>query len=232
MNLTPTELDRLTIFTAAELARRYRSQGIRLSHPEAVALICDEVLTAARRDLPYDEIRDLAGRVLTTDDVQDGVAGMIPLICLEAGFAEGTKLIAIFDPIRPGAETAAEDAVIPGQIITPDEMVELFAGAELVTVDVLNTGDRDIQVRSHAHFFETNRALDFDRAATWGRKLDVPAGAGVRFEPGIPKSVRLVPIDGLRVVLGQAGLVGGELDAPGARETALDLARARGYRGA
>ncbi len=232
MNLTPTELDRLTIFTAAELARRYRSLGIRLSHPEAVALICDEVMTAARRNLPYDEIRDLAGRILTTDDVQDGVASMIPLICLEAGFAEGTKLIAIFDPIRPGPETAAEDAIVPGEIITPDEVIELLAGADLVTVEVLNTGDRDIQVRSHSHFFEANRALNFDRAASWGRKLDVPAGAGVRFEPGIPKSVRLAPIDGLRVVLGQAGLVGGELDAPGARDTALDLARARGYRGA
>lgn len=235
MNLTPTELDRLTIFAAAELARRYRSLGIRLSRPEAVALICDEVLTAARRDLPYAEIRDLAGRLLSTDDVMPGVAEMIPLICLEAGFAEGTKLIAIFDPIRPGETTApldAYDAIVPGEIIAPDEDLELFAGTDAVSLDVVNTGDRDVQVRSHAHFFEANRALNFDRAAAWGRKLDVAAGAGVRFEPGIPKQVRLVPIQGLRVVVGQAGLVNGPLDAPGARDAALGRARTAGYRGA
>src|SRR5690606_2746708 len=67
MNLTPTEQERLTIFTAAEFARRNRSLGIRLSHPEAVALITDEVMTAVRRDLSYEEVRDLAGRLLTTD---------------------------------------------------------------------------------------------------------------------------------------------------------------------
>jgi urease subunit gamma/beta len=235
MNLTPTELDRLTIFSAAELARRYRSLGIRLSRPEAVALICDEVLTAARRDMPYEEIRDLAGRLLSTDDVMPGVMEMTPLICIEAGFAEGTKLIAIFDPIRPGDDTglsAADDALVPGEIITPDEDLELFAGADAVSLDVINTGDRDIQVRSHAHFFETNRALNFDRAASWGRKLDVAAGAGVRFEPGIPKQVRLVPIQGLRVVVGQAGLVNGALDAPGVRDAALARAQAGRYRGA
>ena len=232
MNLTPTELDRLTIFSAAELARRYRSLGIRLSHPEAIALICDEVLTAARRDLPYAEIRDLAGRLLSTDDVAPGVADMIPLICIEAGFAEGTKLIAIFDPIRPGDRAeAVDDTIIPGEIITPEEHLQLFAGSDAIDLEAVNTGDRDIQVRSHAHFFEANRALRFDRAAAWGRKLDVASGAGVRFEPGIPKLVRLVPIQGLRVVMGQAGLVNGPLDLPGARDAALVRAAGSGYRG-
>jgi urease subunit gamma/beta len=235
MNLTPTEMDRLTIFTAAELARRYRARGIRLSRPEAIALICDEVLTAARADMAYAEVRDLAGRLLSTDDVMPGVMEMVPLICIEAGFAEGTKLIAIFDPIRPGESTApldAEDAIVPGEIITPDGQIEMFADAEAVEIDVVNTGDRDIQVRSHAHFFEANRALRFDRAAAWGRKLDVPAGAGVRFEPGIPKRVRLIDIQGLRVVVGQAGLVNGALDAAGACEAATARARAERYLGA
>ena len=230
MNLTPTEMDRLTIFSAAELARRYRSLGIRLSHPEAVALICDEVLTAARRDVPYEDIRDLAGRLLTTDDVQPGVAEMTQLICVEASFTQGTKLLAIFDPIAPG-EQPVDQAIVPGEIITPDEMVQMFPEADLVTIEVMNTGDRDVQVRSHSHFFEANRALRFDRAASWGRKLDIAAGAGVRFEPGIPKSVRLVPIGGLRVVLGQAGLVDGALDADGARDRGVAQAQARGYLG-
>lgn len=231
MILTPTEKDRLTIFTAAELARRYRSLGIRLSHPEAVALITDEVLTAARRDMSYEDIRDMAGRLLTTDDVEPGVAEMIPLICIEGGFAEGTKLLAIFEPIRPGAEPLS-DPLVPGEVTTPDEDIEIFADLPVTTIEVINTGDRDIQVRSHAHFFEANRALRFDRAAAWGMKLDVVSGAGVRFEPGIPKSVRLVPIGGLRTIRGEAGLVDGPLDAPDAADAALKCARERGYLGA
>ncbi|KQZ20824.1 hypothetical protein ASD50_21510, partial [Mesorhizobium sp. Root552] len=88
-------MDRLTIFTAAELARRHRALGIRLSHPEAVALITDEVLTAARRDMPYAEIRDLGGRLLTTDDVEPGVADMVPMIYIECLFAEVVPMIYI-----------------------------------------------------------------------------------------------------------------------------------------
>jgi urease subunit gamma/beta len=230
MNLTPTEMDRLTIFSAAELARRYRSLGIKLSHPEAVAFITDEVMTAARRDLPYAEIRDLASRLLTTDDVQPGVAEMIALIYIECSFAEGTKVIALFEPIGSGEKPAA-DAIIPGEIIAPDEDIEIFAGKPVVTIEVVNTGDRDIQVRSHAHFFEANRALKFDRAAAWGMKLDRPAGMGVRFEPGLVKSVALVPIDGGRIVLGQSGLANGSVDAAGAKGAALARAKALGFLG-
>lgn len=231
MILTPTERDRLTIFTAAELARRHRSLGVRLSHPEAVALITDEVLTAARRDMPYEDIRDMAGRLLTTDDVEPGVAEMIPLVCVEGHFAEGTKLLAIFEPIRPGAQPLS-DTLVPGEVITPGEDIEIFAGLPVATIEVVNTGDRDVQVRSHAHFFEANRALRFDRAAAWGMKLDVASGTGVRFEPGMHKRVRLVPIGGARTVRGQGGLVEGPLDAPDARDEALRRARGRGYLGA
>ena len=75
MNLTPTEIDRLIIFNAAEFARRHQKLGIRLSRPEAVALIADEMLLAARRNMPYVDIVDMAGRLLTTDDVEPGVGG-------------------------------------------------------------------------------------------------------------------------------------------------------------
>jgi urease subunit gamma/beta len=230
MNLSPTELDRLTIFTAAEFARRNRAHGIRLSHPEAVALLTDEVMFAARRDMPYDEIRDMAGRLLTTDDVEPGVAEMIPMIYIECLFEEGTKLLVLFEPIGPGKLPLREDFV-PGEIVTCEGDIELFAGQAVITIDVVNTGDRDIQVRSHAHFFEVNRALDFDRAAAWGMKLDRPAGAGIRFEPGVVKSVRFVPIAGARIVRGQAGLVEGALDDPDTKPQAIALARGRGYRG-
>jgi urease subunit gamma/beta len=231
MNLSPTEMDRLVIFNAAQMARRNRSLGIRLSHPEAVAYITDEVMTAARRDLSYADIRDMAGRLLTTDDVEPGVAQMIPMLYIECMFAEGTKVMALFEPIGP-SDTAVADDLVPGEIIAGGDDIEIFADLPAITIDVLNTGDRDIQVRSHTHFFETNRALLFDRAAAWGMKIDRPAGAGVRFEPGVTKSVRLVPIAGDRIVRGQAGLVNGPLDAPLARDEALKLARARGYQGA
>lgn len=231
MNLSPTEMDRLVIFTAAEIARRNRALGIRLSHPEAVALITDEVMLAARQERPYVEIRDMAGRLLTTDDVEPGVAEMIPLIYIECAFAQGTKLLALFEPIALGTLPLL-DAVIPGQIISPPDDIEMFADLPVTTVDVTNTGDRDIQVRSHTHFFETNRALKFDRSAAYGMKIDRPAGTGIRFEPGVVKSVRLIPIDGNRAILGAAGLVMGPLDAPGTKERALELARVRGYLGA
>ncbi|MGC2781090.1 MAG: urease subunit beta [Bradyrhizobium sp.] len=231
MNLSPTEMDRLVIFNAAQLARRNRSLGIRLSHPEAVAYITDEMMTAARRNLPYAEIRDMAGRLLTSDDVEPGVAQMIPMLYVELMFAEGTKVMALFEPIQP-AEGAAPDEIVPGEIIEGPGDIEMFTDLPSVTLDVVNTGDRDIQVRSHTHFFEVNRALLFDRAAAWGMKIDRPAGLGIRFEPGVTKSVRLVPITGDRIVRGQAGLVNGPLDAAGARDEALKLAQSRGYLGA
>lgn len=231
MNFSPTEMDRLTIFTAAELARRHRALGIRLSHPEAVALITDEVLTAARRDMPYAEIRDLGGRLLTTDDVEPGVADMVPMIYIECLFAEGTKVMALFEPIGPG-EKPLTDTVSPGEIISAPDDIEMFPGQPVTEIEVVNTGDRDIQVRSHTHFFETNRALNFDRAASWGMKIDRPAGTGIRFEPGVVKTVPLVPIEGERRILGAAGLVMGSLDAPGAKERSLERARDRGYKGA
>ena len=230
MNLTPTELERLVIFQAAEFARRNRTLGIRLSHPEAVALIADEMLLAARSDMPYAEIVDMAGRLLTTDDVQPGVAEMISVVSVEGNFAEGTKMIVVFNPIGPGAQPVAED--IPGEIITPDTDIEINPGRPRVSIDVLNTGDRDIQVRSHAHFFEVNRALEFDRKRAFGMRIDKPSGVGIRFEPGLAKTVDLVPLAGNRIVNGAAGLVNGPLDAPGVLDQALARAQAKSYRGA
>jgi urease subunit gamma/beta len=231
MNLTPTELERLTIFTAAELARRYRGQGVRLSRPEAVALICDEVMTAARRGLAHPDLVSLGGEILSEDEVQPGVRSMISVVCVEVAMAEGTKLVTVFDPIQ-ASETAAEDGPVPGEIITPDGEIELNAGRETVEVEVLNTGDRTIQVRSHAHFFEVNRALEFDRAVAFGARLDAPSGVGARFDPGVPKKVTLVRYGGAGVVQGFGGLTNGRIDDPAVRDRALELARRRGYRGA
>lgn len=230
MNLSPTELDRLTIFTAAEHARRLRAVGVRLSHPEAVALIADEMLLAARKGMTYEAIVDMAGRLLTGDDVEPGVAAMVEMVSVEANFAQGTKMVIVFKPIGPGRDTV--DSVEAGEIITADGEIELNADRPRIELDVINTGDRDIQVRSHTHFFEVNRALDFDRSKAFGMRLDLGSGSGVRFEPGLRKRVSLVPMGGARVVHGQAGLTRGSLDDDTVRQAALAAARRDGYRGA
>lgn len=216
MNLTPTEIERLTLFNAAEMARRNLREGIPLSHPEVVALLADEVMLAARKNLAYDEVVDHASTLLTAEQCEPGVPDMVRLIAMDALFPEGTKLVTLIDPITP-----QENDIRPGEIIVGDEPVELFPGAERVALTVTNRGDRDIQVRSQTHFFETNSALDFDRRAAWGHKLDVASGSGVRFEPGIPVDIKLVPMAGARVAQGFSGFANGPLDADGALDAAL-----------
>ena len=103
-------------------------------------------------------------------------------------------------------------ALIPGEVLFGDGAVVLNAGRDEVTLDVVNTGDRPVQVGSHYHFAEANPALSFDRKAAWGRRLAVPAGTAVRFEPGLPREVSLVALAGLRVVPGLRGEAGGALD--------------------
>ncbi|TBY85958.1 urease subunit beta [Rhizobium leguminosarum] len=101
--------------------------------------------------------------------------------------------------------------MIPGEIIAASGDIELNAGAPTVTLEVSNTGDRPVQVGSHYHFAETNAGLSFDRAAAHGRRLDIPAGTAVRFEPGQTRSVTLIPLSGKREVYGFRQLVMGKL---------------------
>jgi urease subunit beta len=103
--------------------------------------------------------------------------------------------------------------VIPGEVLPGEGDVDLFAGKTIIELDVVNTGDRPVQVGSHYHFAEVNPALSFRRDAARGYRLAVPAGTSVRFEPGIDLRVRLVPLGGRRVVAGLRGEVAGALDA-------------------
>ena len=103
------------------------------------------------------------------------------------------------------------------------------AGRKTLRVVVRNTGDRPIQVGSHYHFFETNRALGFDRAAAYGMRLNIPAGTAVRFEPGEEKEIELTEFGGAKVIHGFNGLVGGPIGAAGARERALQRAKKEGF---
>ncbi|RKN03984.1 urease subunit beta [Streptomyces radicis] len=102
--------------------------------------------------------------------------------------------------------------MIPGEILFAADPVPLNEGAPVVRLTVVNTADRPVQVGSHYHFAEANPGLDFDRAAAHGRRLAVPAGTAVRFEPGVPVEVGLVPLAGRRVVPGLRGETGGALD--------------------
>jgi urease subunit beta len=103
--------------------------------------------------------------------------------------------------------------MIPGEVMPAPGEIELNAGRPTITLEVSNTGDRPIQVGSHYHFFETNTALSFDRAAARGMRLDIPAGTAVRFEPGQSRSITLVAFGGDRIVWGFNALVSGKLEA-------------------
>jgi len=233
MMLTPTELERLTIFTAAELARRRRTKGLRLNHPEATAIIADEILEGARDGRSVADLIAFGSTILTGDDVMPGVHEMMPVLQVEATFPDGTKLVTVHEPIRPGKKAAAAAArVSPGEIIPADGDIEINAGRRRVTIEATNTGDRPIQVGSHYHFFETNKALAFDRAAAFGMHLDIAAGTAVRFEPGEKKQVTLVQFGGTGGLFGLNSLTGGTVRGDSNKAAALKRARDRGFKGA
>jgi urease subunit gamma/beta len=219
MRLLPREQDRLLLFLAAELARRRRGRGLALNQAETVALIADEVCEAARDGRSYAEAEAAGYRAVGPGDVLDGVAGLVHRVEVEALFADGSRLLVLHDPV------VAAGPPEPGE-------AELEWRAREHPLTVVNEGDVPIGVTSHFHFFEVNRDLRFDRAPAWGMRLAIAPGEKVFFDPGIAREVFLVPFGGARVIRGHAGLVDGPLDAEGALEAALALARERGYRGA
>jgi urease subunit gamma/beta len=133
MLLTPTEMERLVIFTAAELARKRRARGVRLNHPEAVAFIADEILEGARDGRSVADLISFGATLLTTDDVLPGVMDLVPMIQVEATFPDGTKLVTVHDPIRPGTRPYKMERT-PGELIVPDEEVEINAGRREVSL--------------------------------------------------------------------------------------------------
>jgi urease subunit gamma/beta len=215
LKLNEAERDRLLTYLTAELARARRGRGLRLNVVEATALVADAVCEAARDGKRLAEAVEAARSVLNERDVLPGVVRAVPEVRVEAVFDDGTRLAVVRDPFRAGAALAeaVEPAGLPGEVV----------------LEVTNTAVVPISVTSHFHFFEANPRLRFDRAAAYGMHLAVTAGAAVRFEPGGTRWVPLVPIGGRRVVIGFAGLVDGPLDEPGARERALEKARACGY---
>lgn len=206
MNLTPREKDKLLIALAAMVARNRLARGVKLNHPEAVALITDFVVEGARDGRSVADLMEAGAHVVTADMVMEGIAEMIHDVQVEATFPDGTKLVTVHEPIRG---SASKD--IPGAVLAGKGDVLMNEGRATVTLKVANTGDRPIQVGSHYHFFETNPALSFDRAKARGMRLDIPAGTAVRFEPGQSRDVQLVALAGDREVYGLRGDIMGKL---------------------
>ena len=233
MLLTPTEMERLTIFTAAELARKHRAKGLALNHPETIAYISDEILEGAREGRSVAELISHGSTLLTTDDVMPGVAELIPMIQVEGTFPDGTKLVTVHDPIRPGKQsTRASRHVIPGEVLASEGTIEINVHRKKSSVQVVNTGDRPVQVGSHYHFFETNRALEFDREMAFGMHLDIPAGTSVRFQPGESREVPLTEFGGTRELYGLNNLTNGSATSETHKADALHRARQRQFKGA
>jgi urease subunit gamma/beta len=213
MHLQPRELDKLVLHGAGTLAQKRLARGLRLGYPEAVALVATVLLELIRDGRSVAELMDIGRRVLGRAQVMDGVPEMLHEVQVEGTFPDGTKLVTVHHPIEldqgdlalalygsflpvPNAAvfTVPPREVVPGETLLGEGDVELNVGRARRTLSVTNRGDRPIQVGSHYPFDETNSALDFDRAAAAGMRLDIPAGTAVRFEPGEAKTVGLVEL--------------------------------------
>lgn len=225
MHLTPREQERLMTHYAGQLAKERKSRGLKLNYPEAIALITSELLELARDGLPVTELMSAGRKILTAADVMDGVPEMISEIQFEATFPDGTKLVTVHEPIIP------DNKLIPGEIITEEGDITINDGKEAVPLLVANTADRPVQVGSHFHFFEVNKALEFDREAAFGKRLDIPAGTAVRFEPGEQKKIMLIPIGGNRIGGGLNSLTNGSMDDKTVKSAAIKKAAEQGFKG-
>ena len=225
MRLTPRETDKLMLHLAGTLAKERKQRGVKLNYPEAIAYISAELLELARDGHTVTELMSMGAALLTAEDCMPGVPEMIPEIQVEATFPDGTKLVTIHNPICPNG------ALVPGEVLTEEGEIELNRGKDTAEIEVTNTGDRPIQVGSHFHFFEANKALRFARPRAYGMRLDIPAGNAVRFEPGETRRVQLVEIGGRREGYGLNGLVEGSLDDPNRKAEALKKAAENGFQG-
>lgn len=225
MHLTPREQEKLMLHCAGELAKSRKNKGLKLNYPEAIAYISSELLELAREGKSVTELMRLGTKLLNTEDVMDGVAEMIGEIQIEATFPDGTKLVTVHDPILPNGN------FVPGEYLLDDDEIVINKEKDTAEINVVNTADRPIQIGSHYHFFESNKALEFNRLLAYGMRLDIPSGTAVRFEPGETKRVRLVEIGGNRNGYGLNDLVNGNLDNEEVKQAALEKAKRNGFKG-
>jgi urease subunit gamma/beta len=183
VHLDPTEMERLLVFSAAELARRSLADGVRLSAPEAVAIVCDEMHRAARRGAGYEEVVRVGRSAVSPDDLLDGVEALVPELRVEVLLDEGSRLVVLPAPFGPPQDPGIELA---------DEPVEVNVARPTRRLEVHNTSSRPVRVSSHLPFHEANPRLEFDRELARGYRLDLPAGDTLRWAPGERREVGLV----------------------------------------
>lgn len=200
MRLTAWEEQRLLVFSAAELARRHRDAGLLLNAPEAIALICDALFEAARAGLSYEAVEEAGRAAVDPGEVLEGVRALVDEVRLEVLFGDGTRLMVLTDPIgRPGMPLEPDG---PGAIRAAESTGDAPAvtgptpNRSTIELDVRSASTRVIRVSSHYPFHRVNPRLVFDRAATEGFRLDLPAGASMRWAPGETHTVRLVRFGG------------------------------------
>ena len=235
MHLSPREIEKLMLHNAGFVAQKRLARGLKLNHPEAVALIAAQLLEFIRDGRTVAELMDLGRQFLGRRQVMDGVAQMLAEVQVEGTFPDGTKLVTVHSPVADvdgdlelalyGSGLATPDLALcgelpeetdsPGACLAAEGTLVLNADRDTVSLEVTNLGDRPIQVGSHYHFVETNAQLAFDREAAYGKRLDIPAGTAVRFEPGESRTVTLVDIAGNRVIRGGNNLADGPVDDAG-----------------
>ena len=235
MHLSPREIEKLMLHNAGFVAQKRLARGLKLNHPEAVALIAAQLLEFIRDGRTVAELMDLGRQFLGRRQVMDGVAQMLAEVQVEGTFPDGTKLVTVHSPVADvdgdlelalyGSGLATPDLALfgdlpeetdsPGACLAAEGTLVLNADRDTVSLEVTNLGDRPIQVGSHYHFVETNAQLAFDREAAYGKRLDIPAGTAVRFEPGESRTVTLVDIAGNRVIRGGNNLADGPGDDAG-----------------
>ncbi|HTO96481.1 MAG TPA: urease subunit beta [Myxococcales bacterium] len=251
MHLSPREVDKLLLHGAGVVAQKRLARGLRLNYPEAVALISTQLLELIRDGRSVAELMDLGRRMLGKAQVLPGVAELMLEVQVEGTFPDGTKLVTVHHPVAleqgdlqlalygsflplpdagkfPAAASASAGEPVPGEVLAAEGEIELNAGRETVSLKVVNKGDRPVQVGSHYPFAETNRALEFDRGRAYGKRLDIPAGTAVRFEPGESRTVQLVAFAGAKVVRGGNALGEGAVTGEN-RARMVAAARERGF---
>jgi urease subunit gamma/beta len=192
MRLTAWEEERLLIFTAAELARRHRDRGLALNQPEAVALICDEMLEAARGGASYDEVASAGRAAVRADELIPGVAALVDEVRLEVLLGDGPRLVVLVEPFGPAAPDAPGAVDEAGGRRPPSPAPDL----ERRAMTVRNAGRRVVRVSSHYPFHLVNRSLEFDRDRARGFRLGLPSGSHERWAPGESREVSLVRLRG------------------------------------
>ncbi|KAF8813390.1 urease [Phlegmacium glaucopus] len=237
MHLLPREEAKLLLHQAGFLAQKRLARGLRLNKTETIALIASQLQERIRdgRHSVAELMRD-GKKMLGRRHVLPDVPSLLHEIQVEGTFPDGVFLVTVHDPICTESgdldaalygsflpippesafpiidisEYAAEK--VPGAIIAKEERIIINKGRQRIQLRVTNNGDRPVQIGSHYHFIETNPHLSFDRGKAYGKRLDIPAGTAVRFEPGDVKIVDLVAISGAKIITGGNNLATGVVD--------------------